>query len=137
MTSKFLTELKVELVAGSDSEWEVMEKLVYHSDLLGSDVVVSSGFVTDFASVPRFPIAYTLYGDRAHREGVVHDYLYQTHLTTKAIADKIFLEAMKARGKPLWVRWPMYLGVLIGGGHAYKTGPERYRDLNGPDKFNT
>lgn len=131
--SEFLTELVVQLLPGSDFEWEVISPLKYRSSLLKKIIEVPGGFVTDFASVPRVPVAYTFFGDRAHRESVVHDFCYQTHLTTKAMADKVFLEAMKLRKKSWWVRWPMYLGVVLGGRSAYKTGPARYQDLNGPD----
>lgn len=128
MKSEFLTDLVVKQI--NDTTWALSFPLDYNSELLNDTIGVPGGFVTDFASVPRVPIAYTLFGNRAHRESVVHDFLYQTHLTSKAIADKIFLEAMKARGKPFWVRWTMYLGVRIGGGSAYRTGKERFKLLN-------
>lgn len=123
--SKFLTELQCQLVNG-DNRWEVLSTLRYQSQIYNGLIEVQAGFVTDFASVPRVPIAYTLFGNRAHRESVVHDYLYQTHLTSKSDADKIFLEAMKARGKGFFVRWSMYMGVVLGGYSSYKSGPKRF-----------
>ena len=108
--------------------------LIYRSAVATQLITAPLGFVTDFASVPRVPVAYMLFGDRAHHEAVIHDFLYQTHLTTKAVADKVFLEAMKVRGKPWYVRVPMYWGVVLGGGSAYASGPSRYTVLNGPQK---
>lgn len=137
MPPGFLTELECELIPGSDDKWEVKAPLVYQSEVAifyllptAGKITAPAGFVTDFASVPRVPVVYTLFGDRAHREAVIHDYLYQTHLVPKAIADKVFKEAMAARGKGWFVRWGMYLGVVLGGASSYKSGPSRYQQLN-------
>ncbi len=112
--------------------------LIYQSDILAKEVpsivngilTIVTGFVTDFASVPRVPIAYTLFGDKAHHESVPHDFLYQTHLVSKAIADRVFLEAMTVRKKPAYIRYPMYWGVVLGGKSSYDSGPSRYLVLN-------
>lgn len=130
--ARFLTELLTRDL--DDRKAEVLADLVYESDLLGRTITVPKGFVTDFASVPRVPIVYLLFGDRAHRESVVHDYLYQRHMVTRGVADKVFLEAMKARGKSAFVRVGMYWGVVLGGRGSYKSGPSRYEELNdGPE----
>ena len=126
MKSQFLTELLTRL-SEEDGKWILTAPLKYQSRIYKGIIEVPAGFETDLASVPRVPIAYTAFGNRAHRESVVHDYLYQKHLVGKAKADRIFLEAMKVRKKPLWVRWSMYMGVVLGGGSAYKEGPDRYR----------
>ena len=112
MKARFLTELEVSLV-NNDSIWVLDSPLLYHSMIAGF-IQVPAGFQTDFASVPRVPIAFELYGDKAHREGVVHDYLFRRDSLPKVAymtANKIFLEAMECRGKPRYVRWPMYLAV--------------------------
>lgn len=129
MKSQFLNELEIK-PTNHDGEWVLLSPLKYQSRIYGGIIEVPKGFVTDFASVPRVPIAYAMFGDRAHREAVCHDFLYQKHLVGKAKADRIFLEAMKVRKKSAFVRWAMYLGVMIGGGGAYKTGPDRYKELN-------
>ena len=72
--SKFLTELDVRLIDG-DRIWMLSGPLVYQSDILGK-IEIPAGFQTDFASVPRIPFVFESFGDRAHRESVVHDYLY-------------------------------------------------------------
>lgn len=128
LEAKFLNSLEVESI--DDGKWKLTKPLGYESVLFDTPIIAPLGFVTDFASVPRVPIAYMLFGDRAHHESVIHDYLYQTHLTSKAIADKIFLEAMKVRGKSLFIRSAMYLGVKIGGCKSYRTGKDRYLILN-------
>lgn len=139
--SKFLTTLAGEWL-DDDVRFKLTQPLRYQSDILLKEVPlikdgileIGKGFVTDFASVPRVPVAYYLFGDRAHHESVPHDYLYQTHLVSKSIADRVFLEAMKVRGKPVQIRLPMYWGVVLGGGSSYKSGPSRYLVLNGLEK---
>jgi hypothetical protein len=129
MMAKFLTPLQGEWLE-DDVQFKLIAPLIYQSDIAGQTFIIPAGFVTDFASVPRVPILYGLFGDRAHHESVPHDFIYQTHITTKALADKVFLEAMKARGKSRFVRFGMYWGVVLGGASSYKSGPSRYTQLN-------
>ena len=126
--AKFLTHLDGRWI--DDERFMLLADLIYESDILGLQVIVPKGFITDFASVPRVPVAYMLFGDRAHHESVIHDFFYQVHITTRAKADKVFLEAMKARGKKRWIRVAMYWGVAIGGRGSYKSGPARYQKFN-------
>ena len=115
--SKFITELQTRLL-DDDSVWVLDAPLVYESDLLKCKVTVPIGFQTDFASVPKVPIAYMLFGDRAHREAVIHDYLYRSDsvpVVARKQADDVFYEAMKLRGKSFFVRWCMWGGVRLGG----------------------
>jgi hypothetical protein len=84
------------------------------------------GFQTDYASVPRVPIAFWLWGDRAHRPAVLHDYLYRKDsrpVVTKRVADRTFREAIlstEGRGpRGLFIAWGMWLGVWLGGRSSY------------------
>ena len=118
--SEFLTELDAKL-KDDDKIWVIDSPLIYQSDILGK-IEVPAGFETDFASVPRIPLFYTLFGDRAHRESVVHDYLYRSDSKPWAscqMANDVFLEAMKCRGKSWAIRYPMYWGVCLGGNLSY------------------
>ena len=113
MTPEFITPLECE--ACSDTVWRLTKPLVYYSALAGV-VFVPTGFETDFASVPRLPIVYALYGNRAHHEGVIHDYLFRKGcepLVSFDVANKVFLEAMEVRGKSALVRYPMYWAVCL------------------------
>jgi hypothetical protein len=80
---------------------------------------VPAGFVTDFASVPRVPVAFWLFGDTAHAAAVVHDWLYSTEIFPKDTADSVFYEAMRASGIGFWRARFMYWGVAYGGGAAW------------------
>lgn len=85
--------------------------------------VVPAGFVTDFASVPRFLWSIFPPHGRYSPAAVFHDWLYQYGPLTRAGADKAFLESMAALKVPLWQRLAMYAGVRLGGGVAW----EKYR----------
>ena len=118
--AKFLTELDVKLKK-DDRIWIINSRIIYESDLVGI-IIVPEGFETDFASVPRIPVFYILFGDRAHRESVIHDYLYRSDSfpsVSRGQADNVFLEAMRCRGKRFFVRYAMYWGVRAGGWTAY------------------
>lgn len=111
--AKFLDPLVVRKL--DDGRWRLTHELRYDSAAAGGRIIVPVGFETDFASVPRVPLAFILFGDTAHEAAVVHDYLYATKVLPRALADHIFDEAMKVCGIPLYHRLPMYLAVAVFG----------------------
>lgn len=130
--SKFLTNL--EGVWIDDTRFVLTKPLIYQSDILAKETSIKEGilnvvvgFTSDFASVPRVPVIYFAFGDRAHHESVLHDALYKTGTVSRKMADAVFLEAMKARGKKWWIRTGMWLGVRLGGYGAWKR--HRNRDI--------
>lgn len=88
-------------------------------------------FFHDQSSVPRVPIIFYLYGDRAHRGGVLHDYCYRKGAIvydkiagkyfepTREFADMMFKRANEASGYDSVVCVGMWAGVRIGGGSSY------------------
>ena len=120
MSGKFLTELVAEcvddLACDGRGIWKVMEPFRYYSAILDRMIEVEPGFLTDYASVPRVPVAYLLFGDTSHKSAVIHDWLFHHHeVCDEATANKVLLEAMKAEGIPAWRRAGIYAGVCIGG----------------------
>lgn len=118
--ARFITTLKTGKVkeargAFGRATWELLAPLVYSSDVVGVVIIVPAGFTTDFASVPRLPLIYSLAGDTGHASAVVHDYLCRTKKLPRVLADKVFREALEVEGVPAWRRTLMYLGVRIGG----------------------
>lgn len=117
--SKFLTPLRVEEQDDTSHDgrgtWKLLTPLVYQSDVAKTTFVAPEGFVTDFASVPRLPIAFMLTGDTAHQAAVVHDLLYTTHEVDRATADAVLREAAIASGVSAWRAWIMWSGVRVGG----------------------
>lgn len=112
--SQFLTKLEVRWENEDDDEipqWTLLQELVYQSNLLSRDIVVPGGFVTDFASVPRVPIAYLMAGNTGHRAAVVHDYLIRSGEVEREQADSVFKEALLASGVDWWRAQVMYAAV--------------------------
>lgn len=125
--SAFLTELEFSLKPGSDTINILSSPLIYQSDLAGG-IVVPRCFETDLASVPRLPIIYSLWGNRCHREAVLHDFMYRRSRLIGfdypfMLANRVFLEAMLVRKVPAYIAYPMFLGVCAGGYPSYHKLP--------------
>lgn len=85
-------------------------------------VVVTEGFVTDFASVPRLMWAALPPTGLYTKAAVMHDFLYQNGFKMgfdRKFCDDMFLEAMKALGVGLIARTSMYWGVRVFGGKYF------------------
>jgi hypothetical protein len=91
----------------------------FHARYLGHLYVIPEGFLTDFASVPRGLWNLMPPFGRYTRAAVLHDWLYQTGVVTRAQADRMFLEAMRQLDVPAWQRGLMYAGLRIGGHLAW------------------
>jgi len=103
-------------------KWVVRKEFFYDVGFEGSKdtIVVPSGFVTDFASVPRvlwsiFP-KWGVYGPAS----IIHDYLYFSHEKTREEADYIFYEGMLVLGIKKWKAKILYNAVKIFGKDNYK-----------------
>lgn len=121
--SRFLTRLAAENAdsnhAGGRGLWVLVKPLVYQSDLVG-EITVPEGFATDFASVLRLPVMYTVFGDRAHAAATVHDYLYLTGKLPRKTADDVFKEAIAASTNLSRIeRVMMWAAVRVFGGTHY------------------
>lgn len=82
-------------------------------------VDVPTGFVTDFASIPRaFWSLLPTDGDYAYA-AVVHDYLYWTQTRPRAAADQILKMAMQDFKISKTTIEIVYRGVRVGGGSAW------------------
>lgn len=114
--------------------WRLLAPLTFDSALLGRQVIVPEGFLTDLASVPRWVGAYLIAGGKAVRAAVVHDYLYDTGQVERQPADAVFGEAMEAEQDPeeRWRRWAMWAAVRSFGWAPY--GAYRRRDRGEPQK---
>jgi hypothetical protein len=114
--SAFLTPLRVEEVDEGDPPlWRLLEPLRYESDLIGGVLEVPADFLTDFASVPRWPLMHMVVAGKGNRAAVVHDFLYSSGLHPREACDQVFAEALTACGYSRLTVWLMYRGVRIGG----------------------
>ena len=77
----WLTRLVAE-EAGHDrsgrSVWELHNPLIYRSEKYG-DLLMPTGFRTNYVSVPRWPVIFWLAGDKAHKPAAGHDLPYTIH----------------------------------------------------------
>ena len=124
MKPRFLSKLNVEL--RTDGRWVLKHPLAYLSQIIGL-VTVPAGFDTDFASVPRVPVAFWLTGDCAKEAAVIHDWLYRRQTFARSIADAVLFEA-SACGmppEPWWRRAIMWIGVRLFGWAAWRANRRR------------
>jgi hypothetical protein len=127
-------------MVGSKTIHQVHEPL-YYIDEKGRLWIIPTGFETDLASIPRLPIVWFLWGDRVHREGVLHDFGYRgdsyyfirnaagvwvkvAEPISRKEGDDLLFEAMRSdnagsKSQPFWVTYPVWAGVRAGGWTAY------------------
>lgn len=119
--ARFLSELVLKELP--DKEWELVEPLVYESDIVGR-VIVPAKFKTDLASIPPFlPITKAILNGKGRKAAVVHDWYYRLGIGTRKQADAVFKEALFATES--WaVAWFMWAGVRLGGAFAWRGRPE-------------
>lgn len=99
--------------------WELLAPLVYDSEIAGRIFAVPAGFLSDFASVPRLPLAFLLTADSCHEAAVIHDFIYSQQQVSRSVADAVFREAAGVSGEPGWKGWLMWAGVRLGGWVAW------------------
>lgn len=107
----FSPHLDLEYIDGT--RWKLTEAFSYKTNA-GDTILVPAGFVTDFASVPKFMFWRRNTGSYG-KAAVIHDSLYQFNGVTRSRADAIFLEAMTNSGVGWFTRHSFYLGVRLGG----------------------
>jgi hypothetical protein len=93
---EFLTTLDLRFHDGV--RWQLTAPFVATVDDL--IVRVPDGFLTDFASVPRLPLIYLQFANKAHLPAVLHDWLYSQggDEQDRKYADDVFLHGMFASG---------------------------------------
>lgn len=121
MSGYFFDPLKAELIGERNRRpvWRLLRGLAYKSEILDEILWIKAGFETDFASVPRLPLAWLLAGDTAHKAAVVHDFLVAVRLPAGKIAwsraADVFDEALRAERVPGWRRVLMVAAVRLAG----------------------
>nr|WP_306456590.1 DUF1353 domain-containing protein [Paraburkholderia bryophila] len=122
-----MTELQVELVSDATNSgrgtWRLTSPLVYQSAVAKLKFTVPVGFETDFASVPRTPVAFLLTADSAHEASALHDWLYTEHPVAREVADAVLREASLVTGVPAWRAFLMWAGVRAFGWSHWGSGP--------------
>ncbi len=121
----FLTELRFENIPGELGRFRLVKPLMFLYKPTDEIFTVPAGFPTDLASIPKaFQNVASKLGKNI-KAAILHDYLYAKGFTTKKLADKIFLIAMKECGVKFWKRRLMYLAVKWFGGSAWAEHREK------------
>lgn len=121
--SQFTEPLVVELIG--KNLWRVYKEFEYHIGTYPSEEVIKvpAGFVTNFASVPRFlwPIISPI--DTHGKAAVVHDYCYsKNNIYTRKRSDLIFREGMGVLEVKPWKVWCMFWAVRSCGWYPWWKG---------------
>lgn len=95
MKSHFIGQLSADHLEGK--WWRLREPLGFYTARYNMTICAPAGFVTDFASVPRLPLAWLLAGGTGHWEAVIHDPMYRFGLPHRHMADWIFYDAGRVR----------------------------------------
>ena len=105
-----------------DYRWQVLAAFEYHVGSYPSDTVicVPTGTVTDLATVPRLLWSLCPPHGRYAKAAIIHDYLYDRAIGSKAYADRTFLEAMEVLGVSRFARTVMYWTVRLFGKGKYR-----------------
>ena len=110
--------------------WVLRREFFYDIGYEGSknSVIVPSGFVTDFASIPRiFWMIYPKWGKYGNG-AVIHDYLYWEQIFSREKSDKIFLEAMVVLGVSSYDCKVIYNLVRLFGDKSWERNKRRKRE---------
>lgn len=120
----------------ADKLYYLLKPLYAHIYIDGEwfECIIPEGFITDFCSVPRVPLAYTLFGGKYNRTGTLHDALYSDWSEikivnaasrkelpiTKELADGILYQSLIDEGAWQATAWSMWSGVATFGNKFYK-----------------
>ena len=122
MPRTFLDHLDVRAM-DDGKNWIVLHEFRYATKA-GEVITVPAGFITDFASIPKFfrRIAQPATG-KHRRAAVIHDWIYRTAsvLISRKNADLIFSEIMEVDGTPSWKNTMLYQAVDKFGASSYVT----------------
>jgi hypothetical protein len=123
---RFLTGLPVHLTMLGGGRARLESSVQYATDD-GHVYVAPAGMLFDGASIPRS--AWSLighpYDHRYLPAAVIHDALYQQQITSRARADSVFREALRANGVNRVRATTMWTAVRLGGGRGWREKRER------------
>lgn len=117
---------------GDNNYFIVSEDMRYVIGTTKEQIVIPTGFVTDFASIPQSLWSFGLspHGQYS-RAALVHDYLYWSQGCKREQADRLLVIAMKESKVGAFDEWVIYKGVDLGGKGSWDTN-WRERDAGLP-----
>jgi hypothetical protein len=82
--------------------------------------LIPAGYSTDFATVPKFLWSVLPPLGKHNRAALLHDWLYDNRIGTRAQADWLFLKQMENDGVGVVPRYAMYWGVRLFAGKWWR-----------------
>ena len=121
MNSCWVGDLNLKRKPGTTNTFTTAGRLSYLSEQYQIAVTVKCGFMTDGASSPKALWWFVAPFAGIHASAaLIHDALYASHLTTKEVADNIFIEALQKSGVGWFKRHAMYQAVNCFGDGSWK-----------------
>jgi hypothetical protein len=103
-----------------NKQWMLVRDVKYSVGQSSQTIVVPSGFVTDFASIPTVFAGFGLGANGLYsKAAIVHDYLYWSQGCTREQSDNLLMIAMKESMVGAVTRDLIYDGVRTGGQSAW------------------
>lgn len=121
--SEFRTELLFD-PSPVPGYFDLTGELRYFSDALGKEIVIESGFRTNFVTGRKLLVVRRIVQDKMNRAAVVHDKCYETGMVPRSMADSIFREAMLVDGVASWRAWAAWAAVRACGWQFYNQASE-------------
>lgn len=129
MKSQFIGDLDARHIEGP--WWRLLSPFGFYSAEFDITVCAPPGFVTDFSSVPRLPVAYWLTGGTGNQESVPHDVGYRW-FSERLMFDMMFCEGGRVRSNERenqhwlyrsgrWIRTSGMTCAVVSIGWAVKT----------------
>jgi hypothetical protein len=109
----------LQLFQGDGEHFVLREPLRYVIKRTGRAIIVPEGFVTDFASVPKWGRAVISPLGRHSVPAIVHDFLYWEQKCTREQADLILYDAMEEYKSTWFEKHTVYRAVRLGGQGAW------------------
>lgn len=103
-------------------EHRLVDPIVFELGAPGSGLLiyVPAGYVTDGYSMPgRLLQLFQPHSARYLLPAILHDWLYDTGMVPRAVADRILLQAMRSIRVPEWQCQLVYRAVRFGGGGGF------------------
>lgn len=121
----FLSDATLELTGGFRRTWfakryerRLVAPIVFELGAPGSGLIiyVPAGYITDGFSMPGTLLQlFQPHSARYLLPSILHDWLYDTGLVSRGIADAVLLQAMRAVGAAGWQAKLVYFAVRLGG----------------------
>lgn len=129
---KFIVEL---LEDKQDAIWSLAAYFGFNSDVAKIRIEPPIGTLSNFCSVPHVPVINELFGDKYRMSGFIHDYLYESKIISREVADEVLREMLLLQGASHQEAMAFYLAVRKFGGSHWDPEPAMLPlpvDLSGP-----